>query len=64
MCIRDRVIMILVWKVIKKWGLEWCVDTKVKSKITSMLTEFAVVSAVATLPLSCLLYTSEIYLLS
>ncbi|WP_462335503.1 sodium/glutamate symporter [Fusobacterium varium] len=45
------VIMIIVWKVIKKLGLEWCVDTKVKSKITSMLTEFAVVSAVATLPL-------------
>lgn len=45
------VIMILVWKAIKKLGLEWCVDTKVKSKITSMLTEFAVVSAVATLPL-------------
>lgn len=44
-------IMILVWKAIKKLGLEWCVDTKVKSKITSMLTEFAVVSAVATLPL-------------
>ena len=33
------VIMIIVWKVIKKLGLEWCVDTKVKSKITSMLTE-------------------------
>ena len=45
------VIMILVWKAIKKLGLEWCVDTKVKSKIKSMLTEFAVVSAVATLPL-------------
>lgn len=45
------VIMILVWKAIKKLELEWCVDTKVKSKITSMLTEFAVVSAVATLPL-------------
>ena len=45
------VIMILVWKAIKKLGLEWCVDTKGKSKITSMLTEFAVVSAVATLPL-------------
>lgn len=45
------VIMILVWKAIKKLRLEWCVDTKVKSKITSMLTEFAVVSAVATLPL-------------
>lgn len=45
------VIMIFVWKAIKSLGLEWCVDTKVKGKITSMLTEFAVVSAVATLPL-------------
>ena len=45
------IIMIIVWKTIKKLGLEWCIDTKVKSKISSMLTEFAVVSAVATLPL-------------
>ena len=40
----------------KKIRVRMVVDTKVKSKITSMLTEFAVVSAVATLPLKAVFH--------
>ncbi len=43
-------LMYLVWKVMKKMDLQWSIDSKVKSKITGMLTEYAIVSAVATIP--------------
>lgn len=45
------IVMIFVWNLMKKLKLQWTVDKKVKSKISSLFTEFAVVSAVASLPL-------------
>ena len=45
-------IMFVVWSIIKNRGLEWCIDVKVKSKISGFLTEFAIVSAVSTLQLN------------
>lgn len=45
------ILMISVWQIIKKLDLEWCIDVKIKSKISALLTEFAIVSAVASLPL-------------
>lgn len=45
------VLMMIVWQVIKKLGLEWCIDSKVKSKVSALFTEFAVVSAIASLPI-------------
>lgn len=48
------IIMMLVWNTIKKLKLEWCVDIKVKSRISALFTEFAVVSAIASLPLKAI----------
>lgn len=48
------VLMFLVWKIIKFLKLEWCIDVKVKSKISSSLTEFAVVAAITTMPLKAI----------
>lgn len=45
------IIMMIVWQIIKKFGLEWCVDVKVKSRLSALFTEFAVVSAIASLPI-------------
>ncbi|MGL4537513.1 MAG: sodium/glutamate symporter [Cetobacterium sp.] len=45
------VVMFFVWKTMIKLKLEWSVDSKVKGKITGTLTEFAIVAAVATIPL-------------
>lgn len=44
-------IMFLFWKIMVKNNLEWSIDSKLKGKITGTLTEFAIVSAVATIPL-------------
>lgn len=44
-------IMFFIWQIMSKRGLEWSIDTKVKGKITGTLTEFAIVAAVATIPL-------------
>ncbi|MEG2437675.1 MAG: sodium/glutamate symporter [Cetobacterium sp.] len=44
------IVMLMVWYIIKKMGLDWSVDYKVRGKITGTLTEFAVVSAISTLP--------------
>lgn len=43
-------IMFIVWYIIKKMGLDWSIDSKVRGKITGTFTEFAVVSAIASLP--------------
>lgn len=45
------IIMMIVWQIIKRLGLEWCVDVKVKSRLSALFTEFAVVSAIASLPI-------------
>lgn len=40
-----------VWGIMVKLNLEWVVDSKTKSKISSTLTEFAVVAAIMSLPI-------------
>lgn len=47
-------IMTIVWQVIKKFNLEWCIDIKVKSRISSLFTEFAIVSAITSLPIKAI----------
>lgn len=44
-------IMYVVWGIMQKVGLAWIVDVKTKTKISSTLTEFAVVSAIVSLPI-------------
>ncbi|MDX8337375.1 sodium/glutamate symporter [Candidatus Cetobacterium colombiensis] len=44
-------VMFIVWKIMVKKGLDWSIDSKIKTKITGTLTEFAIVAAVATIPL-------------
>ncbi len=44
-------LMFAIWKIFIKKGIAWSVDSKVKSKITGTLTEFAIVSAVTTIPI-------------
>lgn len=44
-------IMYGVWGLMIKLNLQWIVDTKTKSKISSALTEFAVVAAIMSLPI-------------
>lgn len=47
-------LMFGIWNVFIKKGIDWSVDPKIKSKITGTLTEFAIVSAVATIPIKAL----------
>lgn len=44
-------IMFLVWFIMCKLNLEYLVDSKVKSKLSGMLTEFAIISAIASMPI-------------
>ena len=44
-------LMYLVWGLMQKFGLAWMVDVKTKTKISSTLTEFAVVAAILSLPI-------------
>lgn len=50
------ILMFGVWKLIKVLKLEWCVDSKVKTRLSSLLTEFAIISAVTTLPFKAVFY--------
>ncbi|MGL5000338.1 MAG: sodium/glutamate symporter [Cetobacterium sp.] len=43
--------MFVVWKFLNIKKIDWSIDLKVKSKITSALTEFSIIPAVATIPL-------------
>lgn len=45
------IIMFIVWGIIIKLKLDFLIDSKVKSRISGSLTEFAVICAVASLPL-------------
>lgn len=47
-------LMYLVWFIMLKLKVDYLVDTKTKSKISSALTEFAVVAAIMSLPLKAL----------
>ena len=44
-------LMFGIWKMFIKKGIDWSIDSKVKSRITGTLTEFAIVSAVVTIPI-------------
>lgn len=41
----------ILWKIMQKLKLEWSVDSKVKSRIISCLADYAIVSAITTIPL-------------
>lgn len=45
------ILMFGVWGIICKLKIDYLVDSKVKSKISSCLTEFAVIAAIASLPI-------------
>lgn len=45
------VIMFIVWGAMCRLKLDYLIDAKVKSKISSSLTEFAVIAAIASLPI-------------
>lgn len=45
------IIMFAVWGIIKKLKIDYLVDSKVKSKISGCLTEYAVIAAIASLPI-------------
>lgn len=49
------IIMFIIWWIIQKLNLSFLIDSKVKGKITGPLTEFAVVAAIASLPLKTVL---------
>jgi len=48
-------LMFGIWRIFVKSGVEWSVDSKIKGKITGTLTEFAIVSAVSTIPLKAVI---------
>ncbi len=45
------IIMFIVWGIINKLKLSYLIDIKVKSKISSSFTEYAIISAIASLPI-------------
>ena len=45
------IVMFAIWGIIRKLKLDFLIDSNVKGKITGSLTEFAVIGAVASLPL-------------
>ena len=44
-------IMFIVWGVMCKLNLKYLVDSKVKAKFSGMLTEYAIISAIASMPI-------------
>lgn len=48
------IIMFIIWGIINKLKLSHLVDTKVKSKISSSFTEYAIISAIASLPIKAI----------
>lgn len=49
------IVMFLVWGIMCKLNLQYLIDSKVKSKVSGSLTEFAVIAAIASLPLQAVL---------
>ena len=45
------IVMFIIWGIICKLKVDYLVDGKIKSKITSSFTEFAVIAAIASLPI-------------
>lgn len=45
------ILMFFIWNIMKKLDLEWSIDSRVKSKLTGMFTEYAIVAAIATMPI-------------
>lgn len=48
------IIMFIIWGIINKLKLSHLVDAKVKSKISSSFTEYAIISAIASLPIKAI----------
>lgn len=51
----SMIIMFIVNFVIKKMNLDWMVDFRVKARITGAMSDFAIVSAITSLPLNAVL---------
>jgi ESS family glutamate:Na+ symporter len=49
------IVMYIVWWIICGLGLDWIIDDKITSKIASMFTDFAVVAAIASMPIKAVL---------
>lgn len=49
------IVMYLVWWIVCGLGLDWAIDDKITSKISSMFTDFAVVAAIASMPIKAVL---------
>lgn len=45
------IVMFIIWAIINKLKLDFLIDEKVKSKISGSFTEFAVIAAIASLPI-------------
>lgn len=50
------IIMFVMWWIIRKLKLDFLIDAKIKSKITGPFTEFAVIAAIASLPVKTVLH--------
>lgn len=48
------IIMFIIWGIINKLKLSHLIDAKVKSKISSSFTEYAIISAIASLPIKAI----------
>ncbi len=47
-------LMMILWSIMKKMELDWCIDVKIKGRVSALFTEFAIVSAIASLPLKAI----------
>ena len=45
------IVMFIIWGIMNKLGLNYLVDDKIKSKVSGSFTEFAVIAAIASLPI-------------
>lgn len=50
----SMLVMLCIWIIIKKLKLNFLINMKLKNKISSIFTEFAIVSAITTLPLKAI----------
>lgn len=49
------VVMFVIWGVIQKLKIDYLIDSKVKGKISGTLTEYAIIAAIASLPVEAVL---------
>lgn len=45
------IVMFIIWEIMRKLNLNYLIDDKVKSKISGSFTEYAVIAAIASLPI-------------